>query len=450
VRWLLVKDLQILRRSPLLVALLVLYPIVIAVLIGFALSRGPDEPRVAFLNQVPESANTIDLGGEEVDASRYADQLFDVIEPVRVSTEAEAIELVRSGDVLGALIVPADITQKLQAAQSLQSTEPATVKVFYNAEDPAKQAFVESTIESQLADANAALTQRFSEVAVEYIDLLVAGGELSFLGQTLEILGLERAERILVQAQRELPRDSLARAEVGRVVEFARLARENLSLSDEVLSSVGTPIQVDATVVEGGTTPLTTFAVAIAVAISLMFVTLLLGAGTLALEREENAFGRLVRGLVSRTGLLAEKVGLAAGCSLVVALLMLVGLALFVGLDWSRSPLWIAGLAAGALAFAAAGVAIGAVAREVRAASLLAFMLSLPLAFLALVPSGAVSGAVFEAIQVVSALFPFKPTLQAMDAALNDAGDLLLPLLHLLALTLAFGVLARVGLRRFS
>ena len=49
-RWLLLKDLRILRRSPLLVALLVLYPIVIAVLIGFALSRGPDEPEVAFYN----------------------------------------------------------------------------------------------------------------------------------------------------------------------------------------------------------------------------------------------------------------------------------------------------------------------------------------------------------------------------------------------------------------
>ena len=42
-RWLLVKDLRILRRSPLLVSLLVLYPIVIAVLIGFALSRGPGQ-----------------------------------------------------------------------------------------------------------------------------------------------------------------------------------------------------------------------------------------------------------------------------------------------------------------------------------------------------------------------------------------------------------------------
>ena len=47
-----------------------------------------------------------------------------------------------------------------------------------------------------------------------------------------------------------------------------------------------------------------------------MFVTVLLAAGLLALEREEQAFGRLVRGLISRTALLAEKVVLSALCAL--------------------------------------------------------------------------------------------------------------------------------------
>ena len=54
-RWLLLKDLQILRRSPLLSALLVIYPIVLAVLIGFAVSRGPEKPKVAFLNQIKQA-----------------------------------------------------------------------------------------------------------------------------------------------------------------------------------------------------------------------------------------------------------------------------------------------------------------------------------------------------------------------------------------------------------
>jgi ABC-2 type transport system permease protein len=213
---------------------------------------------------------------------------------------------------------------------------------------------------------------------------------------------------------------------------------------------VGTPIKVDQTIVKGGTTPLDAFAVAIAVTISLMFVTLLLASGILALEREENVFLRLVRGLVSRTSLLVEKVGLAAICSVAVSLLMLAGIGLFVGLEWGRFGLWLVALVLGALGFGAMGVAIGGVTREVRAASLLAFMLSLPMAFLALVPSGAVSAGLYDVIRVISALFPFKPTLDALNSALNSTGSIGMPLMHLAILTLAFGVIARLSLRRFA
>ena len=48
--------------------------------------------------------------------------------------------------------------------------------------------------------------------------------------------------------------------------------------------------------------PLDTFAVAVAAAVTLLFVTVLLVSGSLALEREENTFTRLTRGLVSRDG----------------------------------------------------------------------------------------------------------------------------------------------------
>ena len=67
---------------------------------------------------------------------------------------------------------------------------------------------------------------------------------------------------------------------------------------------------------------------------SLMFVTLLLAAGTLALEREENVvpLGSCAGWCRGRPCSL-EKIGLAAACSLVVSLVMLLGLALFVGLD---------------------------------------------------------------------------------------------------------------------
>ncbi|HKP90274.1 MAG TPA: ABC transporter permease [Thermoleophilaceae bacterium] len=448
-RWLLQKDLRILARSKLLVAMLIVYPIVIAALVGFAVTSGPSKPRVAVLNQVPQTANQVDLGGESVNVAKEAKPLFDAIDPIYVHSRKEAIDRVRSGDVLGALILPPDITQRLAAATT-GTGKPARVEVFYNAEDPAKQRFVENTIKARVQEANAALAKKFTEVAAGYIQLLSTGGSFNLFGQQLNVLGLERAEQILADVGKRVPKQSPESAELQEVGRFAHLARENLGLAGQVLDAVGTPIKVDATIVQGGKTPLGSFAAAIAVTVTLMFVTLLLAAGALALEREENAFPRLVRGLVSRTALLLEKVALAAICSLVVALLLLGGLSLFVDLPWDRFALWIAALALGALAFGALGVAMGALAREVRAASLLAFMASLPIAVLGLVPSGAVAGGVYDAIRIVSAAFPFKPALDALQSALSEAGDIGLPLLHLALLTAAYTLLARVALRRFA
>ena len=213
-----------------------------------------------------------------------------------MKSREEAIQKVRDGDVLAAIVIPKDLTEKLQSG-----LESGQVDVFYNAEDPAKRQFVENTIKSQVQKANAALTKRVAEEALDLLKLISTGGDYRFLGQDISILGLQRAERILRKAQSELPPNSPQRKEVDRVVSFAELARENLSFSDDVLAVVGEPIKVRARSLDGGRNSLSSFAVALAVAVSVMFITLLLAAGTLALEREENTFPRLVRGLVSRS-----------------------------------------------------------------------------------------------------------------------------------------------------
>ena len=143
--------------------------------------------------------------------------------------------------------------------------------------------------------------------------------------------------------------------------------------------------------VKGDVPPLDTFAISVAIAITLMFVTVLLVAGSLALEREENTFARLTRGLVGRGALLVEKIGLGTLCSLVVALVLLGVLELFVHIEWGRLPLILAAIVLAGCGFAAMGAAIGVAAREVRASALLAFALALPIAFLSLVPTGTVS-----------------------------------------------------------
>jgi ABC-2 type transport system permease protein len=446
VRWLLLKDVQILRRSPLLVTLLVVYPILIALLIGFALSRGPQKPRVALLNQVPASQSKINLGGQTIDLAKYTGQLFQAIKPIRVNSRAEALDKVKSGDALAALIIPPDVTQKL--ASGLQ---PAKVEVIYNNEDPLKARLVDQAISSRLAQANSALAATFKDIAAQDIRLLLDGGSFDLLGRTLNILGLKQSKTILDATIATLPKGQANRIALDQVTKFAALAIQNLNVSDQVLTTVSNPVQVKRIALKGKRVPLDAFAVAVSVTVSLMFVTILLGAGMLALEREENAFLRLVRGLVSRLALLLEKVLLAAVCGFPVAVLMMVGISLFVTLDWSHFPLWLLALAVGAVAFGAMGVAIGGVTREVRAASLMAFGLSLPIAFLALVPSGSVSKGVYDLIRVISAAFPFKPTLDAMDHALaGSGGDMLVPLLHLAILAVAFTAIGRLALRRFA
>jgi ABC-2 type transport system permease protein len=450
-RWLLAKDLRILRRSPLLVALLVLYPLIVALLVGVALSSGPSKPKVAFANLVPPGEAKISLGGQQLDATAYAERLFENVDPVRVDTREEAIAKVESGEALGALVIPPDVIERLQNRLALGGGAAPTVEVYFSAENPLKRRYVEATISATLADANKALSDEIFKEAAGYLNLIVAGGkiDLPVVGE-VDILGLRNAQTIIDGTLAGMPEDDPSRAPLEQVSRFAQLAADNLDVSKPILESIATPVAVDERALGGASeSSLDVFGVEVAVVLSLMVVTLLLAAGMLALEREEHAFGRLVRGLVSRTGLLVEKITLAALCGGALAAIMLAVLAAFLDLGWDRVPAWLLALAVAALAFAALGVAIGALAREVRAASLLAFMLALPVAALALIPSGAVSGTLYDVIRIVSGAFPFKPALSALDGALSG-GELLMPLLHLAALTLGFTALARLGLRRFT
>ena len=248
-----------------------------------------------------------------------------------------------------------------------------------------------------------------------------------------------------------LPADDPSRDGLERVAKFAQVAADNLDISEPILESIAQPIEAKETIVDGKSSTLNEFSVPLTVTVALMFVTLLLAAGMLALEREEHAFGRLVRGLVSRLTLVVEKVLLAGLCAFAVCLVMLLAMGALYGVDFGRAPLWLPALLLSALAFAALGVAIGCLAREVRSASLLVFALSIPMAGLALVPSGAVFGVLDTAVEVANFVLPFKWTLQALGAAVNDAEpSLLVPALHLAGLTLAFTAVARLALRRFA
>ena len=150
-RWLLVKDLQILRRSPLLVGLLIVYPIAIALMIGFALSSPPGKPKVAFYDQVPRGQGNINFGTQRVDIARYASRLFRSVEPIKVDSSAAAVAKVRDGEALAAVIIPADLPGQVQSLVTNGVGNP-TVHVILNSKDPIERQFADQAISSRLAE----------------------------------------------------------------------------------------------------------------------------------------------------------------------------------------------------------------------------------------------------------------------------------------------------------
>jgi ABC-2 type transport system permease protein len=450
VRWLFIKDLQILKRSPLLVGLLIAYPIVLALMIGFALSSPPGKPKVAVYSEIAPGAGHIRFGNQEINVSQYASQLFDSIQPIKVNSRAAAIAKVRDGQAQAALIVPAGILSQIQSLVTSGVGNP-TVELILNSKDPLERQFAQQAIDMRISQVEQAVSKQVLHVAVTDLQEVLNGGSLNLAGQNFRLLGLRSSRAIVQGAIAAMPRGSPLRPALRHVVAFADLAIAGLGFASPVLGSIGSPLTVDQTELAGRTTPTDSYAVTIAVIVSLMLVTLLLAAGLLALERSENAYARLIRGLVTPARLLGEKVALSAACAGVVTLLMAALMSAFIHLDWARFELWVLALAFGGLAFGALGVAIGGLAREVSVASLMALLLSLPIAFVALVPASAVSGGVKTLLDVVAFVFPFKPALQAASNAFTGASPGIGgPLLHLAVLALVFGALARLAVRRFA
>ena len=152
VRWLLLKDLQILRRSPLLVVLLVAYPVIIALLIGLALSRGPDKPKVAIVNELPAGRDELHRSAASASTPRSTPTSCSSRSTrSAVDTREEAIAKVESGEVARrARSCPPDVDEEAAATRSTSpARRAADGRGHLQRRGPAQAQLVESTIKSR-------------------------------------------------------------------------------------------------------------------------------------------------------------------------------------------------------------------------------------------------------------------------------------------------------------
>jgi len=292
---------------------------------------------------------------------------------------------------------------------------------------------------------NRQLQDAFIETNLEYVDLILHGGTGTFAGRRFEILGLEQSEELLTGLPRGPRLDALR--------EFVGDARLALDQTDDALRATANPIELVEAEDRGRTWALSAQVQAYALALTISFLALVLAAGALAAERDENVIGRLARGLVGFGELVSAKIALAAAVALVVGLAIALAFGVIIqlggvqgGEPWARMPLLAAGLALAGAALGALGSLLGTLAREARTASLVALLVVMPIVFVGLVPREVVPSA-----GIVSDALPFAHAVRFFGSALYDASPwaaVAREAAWLSGLCLVFGALARLGVRR--
>jgi ABC-2 family transporter protein len=445
IRLLLAKDLRLLRRSPALLAALIVYPIVFAVLVGLVVRYANDRPKVAFvdLDHLPE---TLTVGGQSFNVPRVISQVQGSVQLVAMDEEDADRELA-NGSIVAEIVVPRGFASKLRGMVESPTLMLKTARGGLTGR-------VEQQTQALVYSLNRRLQRAYIDANLQYVKLLVEGGQGSFLGDEFDVVGLDRAAEMLDEIKQSSNDPTVVqRAEELSV--FVREARLALGASGESLRATANPIELETDTSGGRTWLLSAQLQAYALGLTLAFICVLLAAAALAAERDENVIGRLARGLVRLVELVIVKVLLAVlvavGLGVAIALLFGVLAEAFGvsgGEPWLRLPLLVLGLALAGAAFGAFGTLVGALARDSRTAVLVAFLAALPLVLLGLVPEGAARAAWWAA-----RFFPFSHAVDFFQASLYDAspwGTLVREALWLLGLVLAFGAAARVAVRRLA
>lgn len=395
------KDLLVLRRSPALLAALLAYPIVIALLVGLVAGYANAKPRVAWVDEDGLPA-VIAVGGHRFHIQTVIDDVAQQVTLVRESTR-EATRELANGKVVATITVPNGFLSEL-------GTTTISPQLVLRTTSGGLSQRVTEQMQSLVYQLNRKLQSGFIAANLREVNLLEHGGKFG----TYQVLGLDKMDAALAT----LPQNERV-AQLRRFVQIARLA---LAQTGNALHATANPIALAQPKQKGRTWVLSAQVQSYGIALTVTFLALLLAAGATAAERDEGTIGRLRRGLVSIGRLVWAKVALAAivGVVLAAAIAIVFGLVVDIGgvkggEPWPRIPLLLVGVVLAAGVVGAAGTLLGALARESRTASLLAVLVVLPVVFLGLVPRGALAAAWW-----VSRFLPFAHAVRWFSAALYD------------------------------
>jgi len=430
------KDLRVLVRSPLLLGVLIAYPVLVAGLVGLVAGYGSSKPRVALVDE-DHLPPVVAIGSHRFRINAAIDEVGKNVHLIRMDPVG-ARRALATGRVVATLTVPpgflADLKSGLRSPSLVYQTTHGGISTR-----------VTQQLQALVYSLNKRLQKAYVDTDLGYVRLILNGGRAKFSGRSYDVLGLARMRALLAK----LP----SSPERKRVTEFARIAGVALEQTGNLLASTANPIGLTRAREKSRSSLLSAQVQAYALALTVTFLALLLAAGAMASERDENAIGRLRRGLVSMGELVSAKVALAGVVALALGLAIAIVFGIIVevggvvgGQPWGRLPLLGVGLVFAGGSLGALGSLLGALARETRAASLVAVLVVMPIVFLGLVPPevAPIAGWLSDGL-------PFVHGVRYFASALYDAspwGVVGRELAWLVGLGLIFGGLARLATRR--
>jgi ABC-2 family transporter protein len=430
------KDVLVLRRSPLLFGILLAYPLAISLLVGLVASYSNSKPRVALVDEV-HLPPTVVIGGKRFHVDRTIDEVSKNVNLVRLTPDVAQRQL-RQGKVVAVVTVPAGFISTLEGMVRSPQLE-------FQRSRGTISSRIDQQVQALVYSLNRQLQRAYIDSNLQYVNLILHGGTGSFLGRPFSVLGLERAQRVLAR----MPRNH----DVRQLEDFIHDARLALANTGGALRATARPIELVYAQGRGRTWALSAEVQAYALGLTITFLALMVAAGSLAAERDENVIGRLARGLVGLRHLVGAKVALAAALALVLGAAIALAFGVIIeiggvtgGEPWRRLPLLVLGLLLAGASLGALGALLGALAREARSASLVALLVVLPIVFLGLIPAEVVPPAGWA-----SDALPFAHAVRFFSSALFDLspwGELARQAVWLVGLAGIFGGLACVGARR--
>ena len=237
--WLLLKkDALVLRRSPLLLAVVLAYPVAIAILVGLVAGYSSAKPRVALVDE-DNLPPTVVIAGKRFHVDHTIGQVSKNVDLVRGLSPAAAQRELANGKVVAVVTVPpgfiATLKQMVKSPQLEVQLSHGTIS-----------SRVKQQVQALVYSLNRQLQQAYIETNLNYVGLILHGGSGSFLGQPIDVIGLERAEQELGRLP-QTPR-------VRRLENFVHDARLALANTGDALRATARPIELVYTNGRGRTT----------------------------------------------------------------------------------------------------------------------------------------------------------------------------------------------------